>query len=679
MIGPSNIFNIICKAAAVLVTLLVMATASRADPAGCADVSTIGQASPWKSLGIPSVSVRPGWVDACAERRLRLLPALPALARKIGGEADTLFRSEGPGVTIGLVLDDGLYFSQGYGFSDAAKKRTPDELTIYPAGSFSKVMTGTTLLTFTDEPDAPIALSDKADKFLPELDYVCPFFSKAQCACPNGQLLCTRNGANRDITVANLVSHTSGLANAMYQADETLLQWYSDIERSWLRFTPGAFSSYSGVAVEGVGLIESRLSQGAQYPAVVKSRLFDPLGMSHSAMDETTLPQSVQTSMAQRWTFSGTANGWSFSPSYGTLYSPNQVMLLPAGGLVISVWDLSRFITMWLTKSAPVVSGNPIISSDSLTNALKPQVAANAVPNAICAGNPSEDAYDTNFPPFPVAKNAPGGPQPGGFDYSPCGPNIKFGVNWAIDTAPFIEHNGETAVGGSEEIFDVQAHMGAVGLVSTDPFPAVPNVKTQPKNLDVSFLFTVVDVNLLPRAMAADVQTKTWASAQANTSTDELPYGVARLLWLSGRSPPKDAGELISLVQTPTTTLNGKPVVSPPPVKIPAGYTKVADWAVTKARIQYETQLEDQFDPGFIKQNIPNSVAIEYYLNSIFNGASDCSTFRVRNVHSHNDITLRFKCVGGSGGHENLDVRMATDSNGLIDGLVDASVSSGPF
>jgi len=95
--------------------------------------------------------------------------------------------------------------------------------------------------------------------------------------------------------------------------------------------------------------------------------------------------------------------------------------------------------------------------------------------------------------------------------------------------------------------------------------------------------------------------------------------------------------------------------------------------------VQYELMLEQQFDTKFIKANIPNSVAIEFFLGSIFNGADRCSTFRVRHVHSHNDITLRLRCEGGAAGRENLNVRMATDPNGFIDGLVDASISNDPF
>ncbi len=656
--------GIACKTTAALVALLVMATAAASQttiPAGCSDsVITIGQGTPWKPLGIPDVSSRPSWVSVCAERRLRLLDRLANIEENIGNESAAYFQGQGPGLAIGLVLDDGLYYSDGFGFRDAAKQYAPDETTIFATGSFSKVITGTTLLTFTDVPNPKIALSDRADQFLPELDFVCPSFDKAQCTCPNSQTLCMRKGANRDITMANLVSHTSGLADIMEQNFATLTEWDYDIERSWLRFTPGTFSAYSGVGTEGVGLIETRLSNGDKFPDVVNAHLFMPLGMNHSTMDETTIPQSMLPLVAQRWSLNSTNAGWSFSQADGPIYQPNQVMLLPAGGFMTNVSDMSQFLTMWLTNTAPVVSGRPLIKISSLKSAVLPQVNVTAKPPASCSGPKATGSNDTNFPPV------------GGFYYSSCAPADNFGVNWALTNLPFVSHNGSVGVSGSETEFNEGAHMAATGLVSTNPYPAGPtvdNVVEQPTNLDGSFIDNVVFSTLLSGGIAADAQ-KTWSG--------ELSVGTARLLWLTGAAPPNGNG-LISLVQTPQMGPDGKPIDFTPPQKIPAGYVKIGAWAVSPARLQYEATLEQQFDAKFVNANIPNPVAIEFFLGSIFNGADRCSTFRIRHVHSGNDITLRLRCAGGAAGPENLNVRMATSSTGLIAGLVDASISNDPF
>ena len=128
-------------------------------------------ANPWATVGVAS---RPAWVLPKTERRLNTRVALPGIAATLQSQAKAYFSSNGPGLSVGLVLDDGLYFSQGFGFADAAKSKAPDELTVFRAGSLSKVITGTALLTLIDDPARNMALTDAADlpKYLPELKFV---------------------------------------------------------------------------------------------------------------------------------------------------------------------------------------------------------------------------------------------------------------------------------------------------------------------------------------------------------------------------------------------------------------------------------------------------------------------------------------------------------------------------
>src|SRR5215813_4967642 len=203
----------------------------------------------WSTVGSPQ---RPSWVDASTERRLQMLSALPAIKNKIHADAQAYFGSQGPGLAVGLVLDDGLYYSEGFGFADAQKTRVPDENTIFRAGSLSKVMTGTGLLTLIDDPARKMKLTDPADKagFLPELKSVCPVFNQS----------CARGSQNLGITLGHLVSHTSRLANVINQTNAHVPVWTADLHYSCLLFSQGTQSAYFGVAVEGVGLIEQRVS-----------------------------------------------------------------------------------------------------------------------------------------------------------------------------------------------------------------------------------------------------------------------------------------------------------------------------------------------------------------------------------------------------------------------------------
>ena len=437
-------------------------------------------ADPWSEVGAPS---RPSWVFEAAERRLRMLPALTGIKDSVEKQANAYFGSKGPGMTIGLVLDDetGLFYSQGFGFSDANLKNKPDEYTIYRPGSFSKVITGTGLLTLIDESGKPgglkpMSLDDHADedRYLPELKSVCP---------PPVDAPCARGSQSLGITLANLVSHTSGLPNVFEQNNGTVCPWLSDLEKTWLAFTPGTDTSYSGVGVEGVGLIEQRLSKKA-YVDFIHDSIFKPLGMDHSSMDQTKLPQSM---LAQNWNAIATPIGWTFTKAPPLMYGdappvpPKQDkceanyrtnLIQAAGGYATNVRDHSLFLRAWLRKDKKGDTRR-IVSQGLMNTAIAPR-----------------------FPP----------------------PANLFGVNWWIVTpGAIVNHNGSEIVSGSQTQLDFNAKMGATALISTNPYgPA-------------GFADNIAINTVLAQGETADKAT-TW-------SGKALSIAVARVLYLSGKTP----------------------------------------------------------------------------------------------------------------------------------------------
>jgi len=489
----------------------------------------------WSDVG---ASGRPSWVRASVERRLRLLKALPDMHDGLNAQANGYFKSDGPGLAVGLVLEDGLYYSEGFGFADAERKDKPDEDTVFRAGSLSKVITGTALLTLVDDPSRHMSLDDAADAdhFLPELKFVCPDFDQP----------CARGSQHLGIRLKHLVSHTAGLANVLETTNGHHGAWLSDLKKSWLLFAPGAFGAYSGVGVEGVGLIEERVS-GKNYFEFIRDSLFAPLGMKRSSMDETTLPVRTR---AQKWSLAGVSSPnpcreacavaegrclekadnsterqacvqlktecaaacpltkltWSFSRVDGRLTGDDQEMLAPAGGLATSVLDLAAFIKMWLSGKAPEVHGRPLLKQATIRNAANSLFSATASPPARC----NHDKEDAN-----------------GFAYSACGTAYGFGVNWYLGDTPYLEHNGSLGVSGSNTRVDQSHKMGATGLVSTNPFP---ELTPQPSGLNSSFMYTVVN-GLLDAARTADAATD-WSGRT-------LADGVARVLYLSGKEPAK--------------------------------------------------------------------------------------------------------------------------------------------
>jgi CubicO group peptidase (beta-lactamase class C family) len=434
--------------------------------------------------------------------------------------------------------------------------------------------------------------------------------------CPVFNQNCARGSQSLGITLANLVSHTSGLANVMEQGNASVAAWLTDLQKSWLLFkpaspsNPGNLSAYSGVGIEAVGLIEQRISH-KPYVDFVTQNLFLPLGMKHSSMDQTKLPGSLQ---AQKWMFSvsekdsckagcmaeeqqcmqdahsGPERGvcakaqlnctgkcpppkssYSFAQFDGMIGGDDQPMIAPAGGLATSVEDLALFMKMWLSTTAPTVNGHPLLKKKTIQDAATPLFTTVGSVPASCA-NPPNPITDSN-----------------NFAYSNCGLAQKFRVNWAVDQPPNIEHNGdEPGLSGSNTRLDQSNKMGATGLISTEPYPQPPQGSNipQPAGLDPVFIDSVV-YGTLNAGEDADKANPDWAG-------QVLADGVARVLYLSGKVP--QAGDLAA------------------------------------------------FSASFIAANKLTAANVAGFLTTLHNQIGPCRTFRVRDANSPTSVELRLSC-----------------------------------
>jgi CubicO group peptidase (beta-lactamase class C family) len=547
----------------------------------------ISAAAQWAEVGTPS---RPAWVNTSAERRLRLLPALPAIVTTLQGQVAGYFGSKGPGMTVGLVLDDGLFFSQGFGFRDEALQHKPDETTVYRVGSLTKVVTAATLLTLVDK--GKVSMDDAAVKYVPEVQNVRTSDETAGSTCAEtcnideGKCMqqahsvsdrkgciadkkqCTASCpkpvvANKPILLRHLVSHTSGLPNQMNPPEADESTWFTELQSTKLAFWPGSFSAYSGVGVELEALIIKRVS-GKSFEEYMKENLLDPLRMSNSHLKHDDVPADL---LAQKYKYSWPAG--QAAPTFAIDKNwDNPQMLIPAGNLFTNVADFSHFIMMELTgyPRGKVLKKKTVLASQT-----------SAVPSS--GMTPSCVAFTDNQ----------------GVSYSGCGDAAAFGFGWSLN-APYVEHNGSFGnEWGSQTRVHVGKLMGATGLISTEPYPAAPSGSTPPNNIS-----DVIN-GLLNAGIAADSAT-TWAK-------QTLPVGVARVLYLSGKTPDQNDFDAF----TPQF---------------------VADHSLTKTNVV-------SFLQGWQKQ------------------VGRCGTFRVREVETASTITARFSCEKGEWGAV-LDVEQAS-------------------
>lgn len=172
-----------------------------------------------------------------------------------------------------LIAEKGkVILNKGYGYSIVDRDSTCDANTYFQIGSITKTFTATTILLL--QQDSLLHVSDKLSKYFP--DY------------PKGD----------SITIEHLLTHTSGIYN--YTEDAALMQYgfmqpisredmMSHFKDVPLAFTPGAMHQYSNSNYMLLGYIIEEAT-GKTYYDVVRERIFEPLGMSHSGFNFANFP-----------------------------------------------------------------------------------------------------------------------------------------------------------------------------------------------------------------------------------------------------------------------------------------------------------------------------------------------------------------------------------------------------
>jgi len=167
-------------------------------------------------------------------------------------------RQRVPGVAVAIV-SKGNVTTRGYGFANLEHMVPVTDETLFQSGSLGKMFTATAVMLQVE--DGKLALSDPITKFFPD-------------APP----------AWRDITVRNLLNHTSGIPDYTtstfdYRKDYTEDDLAHFAYAQPLEFPPGSRWNYSNTGYALLGFIVHKVS-GKFYGDVLAERVFKPIGMT---------------------------------------------------------------------------------------------------------------------------------------------------------------------------------------------------------------------------------------------------------------------------------------------------------------------------------------------------------------------------------------------------------------
>ena len=170
-----------------------------------------------------------------------------------------------------------VLYQKGFGYKNAEEKTPNDANSIFQIGSITKQITAAVIMQLAEE--KKLSVQDKLSKYFPGF--------------VNGD----------KITIEHLLTHTSGVYN--YTNDTTIMG--RDVTRNYSQeemlalfktypsdFEPGTKWNYSNSGYSLLGYIIEKVEK-QPYEAVVRKRIFQPLGMTNSGFDFTHLSNPNKT------------------------------------------------------------------------------------------------------------------------------------------------------------------------------------------------------------------------------------------------------------------------------------------------------------------------------------------------------------------------------------------------
>jgi CubicO group peptidase (beta-lactamase class C family) len=187
---------------------------------------------------------------------------------------------------------------EAHGLQDIETKKPMPKDGIFRLASMSKPITGTAVMMLVEE--GKIRLTDPVSRFIPEYKGL----NKVAVARPgpaggrgadNSAPAFDVVTATREITIRDLLTHTSGLvsgglgaATAPQRADTDILATYiPKLAGVPLDFQPGTLWRYSGLVGFDVLSRIVEIVSGQPYDQFLKQRIFDPLGMKDTGFNLT--------------------------------------------------------------------------------------------------------------------------------------------------------------------------------------------------------------------------------------------------------------------------------------------------------------------------------------------------------------------------------------------------------
>lgn len=245
------------------------------------------------------------------------------------------------GLSIALVDDQRVVWSQGFGYANLEHKKPATANTVYRVASIAKLFTGTAAMQLAER--GLLDIDQPVQKVLPTF---VPLSRSAQGAITPRQLMTHHSGLPRD--------KFSGFHAATPAPFSELVAY---VNQTPTAFAPGKTFSYSNLGLSVLGAVVQSASS-TPFEQHMQQSVLAPLGMADS---------SFSTGPAQ-------SERMSLGYDLGAVHRDWPLRDVPAGGLNSSAADLARFISMVFAHGQSACQR--ILKPETVAEMLRPQNSA---------------------------------------------------------------------------------------------------------------------------------------------------------------------------------------------------------------------------------------------------------------------------------------------------------------
>ena len=268
-----------------------------------------------------------------------------------------------PGMALSIVKDDQIIYAKGFGEKELGKGNPVDEHSAFQIGSVSKSFTALLMAMLVDE--EKVSWDDPVKKHLPDFEMYDPWVSD-------------------NLLIKDIMIHRTGLPGQSGTYIPCLGYDQDDVYHMFKLIKPSTSLrtsyDYNNITfIIAAKIIEKYM--GKPWEDCVTERIFIPLGMNNSSLNEKGFTSAQNVSVPHDFSYKG--GDIAVKPLYGAEDQALHwlTMIGPAGGVVSTVADMTAWIRFHLSDGT--YNDNRILSERNLRYLHRGQLITSQFDNRI--------------------------------------------------------------------------------------------------------------------------------------------------------------------------------------------------------------------------------------------------------------------------------------------------------